>query len=88
MTENGVFIKKEGRIYRTIVSNRNIWEDFSVKTTMQKTLRALGIARNYDGYRLIPAAVQLSVEDEDRLRLAPKRYTAGIHSLLLSAGKC
>ena len=59
-----------------------------MKTTMQKTLRALGIARNYDGYRLIPAAVQLSVEDEDRLRLAPKRYTAGIHSLLLSAGKC
>ena len=72
MTENGVFIKKEGRIYRTIVSNRNIWEDFSVKTTIQKTLRALGITRNCDGYRLIPAAVQLAVEDEDRLRLVTK----------------
>ena len=72
MTENGVFIKKEGRIYRTIVSNRNIWEDFSVKTTIQKTLRALGITRNYDGYRLILAAVQLAVEDEDRLRLVTK----------------
>ena len=72
MTENGVFIKKEGRIYRTIVSNRNIWEDFSVKTTMQKTLRALGITRNCDSYRLILAAVQLAVEDEDRLRLITK----------------
>ena len=43
-----------------------------MKTTMQKTLRALGITRNYDDYRLIPVAVQLAVEDEDRLRLATK----------------
>ena len=43
-----------------------------MKTTIQKTLRALGITRNYDGYRLILAAVQLAVEDEDRLCLAPK----------------
>ena len=66
MTENGVFIKKG------IVSNRNIWEDFSAKITIQKTLRALGITRNYDSYRLILAAVQLAVEDEDRLRLVTK----------------
>ena len=43
-----------------------------MKTTIQKTLRALGIIRNYDGYRLILAAVQLAVEDEDRLRLVTK----------------
>ena len=43
-----------------------------MKITMQKTLRALGITRNYDGYRLILAAVQLAVEDEDRLRLVTK----------------
>ena len=66
MTENGVFIKKG------IVSNRNIWEDFSAKITIQKTLRALGITSNYDGYRLILAAEQLAVEDEDRLRLITK----------------
>ena len=66
MTENGVFIKKG------IVSNRNIWEDFSAKITIQKTLRALGITRNYDSYRMILAAVQLAVEDEDRLRLVTK----------------
>ena len=66
MTENGVFIKKG------IASNRNIWEDFSAKITIQKTLRALGITSNYDGYRLILAAVQLAVEDEDRLRLVTK----------------
>ena len=66
MTENGVFIKKG------IVSNRNIWEDFSAKITIQKTLRALGITRNYDSYRLSLAAVQLAVEDEDRLRLVTK----------------
>ena len=43
-----------------------------MKTTIQKTLRALGIIRNYDSYRLILAAVQLAVEDEDRLRLVTK----------------
>ena len=43
-----------------------------MKTTIQKTLCALGITRNYDGYRLILAAVQLAVEDEDRLRLVTK----------------
>ena len=43
-----------------------------MKTTNQKILRALGITRNYDGYRLILAAVQLAVEDEDCLRLVTK----------------
>ncbi|PWL48267.1 MAG: hypothetical protein DBY39_03635 [Clostridiales bacterium] len=36
------------------------------------TSRAWYHTRNYDGYRLILAAVQLAVEDEDRLRLVTK----------------
>lgn len=52
-----------------------------MKTTIQKTLRALGITGNCDSYRLIPAAVQLSVEDEDRLRLVPKEIYRSVSIL-------
>ena len=52
-----------------------------MKTTIQKTLRALGIIRNCDGYRLILAAVQLAVEDEDRLRLVTKELYRSVSIL-------
>lgn len=36
-------------------------------TTLQNTLRELGIPRTYCGYKLTIAAVELGLQDEDRL---------------------
>lgn len=39
-----------------------------MNTNIHNTLHTLGITRNYDGYRLTLAAVQLALEDANRLR--------------------
>ena len=41
-------------------------------TTIEDTLRALGITRNYRGYPHIAYALELAVEDENRLRSVTK----------------
>lgn len=44
-----------------------------MKTNIHNTLHTLGITRNYDGYRLTLAAVQLALEDESRLRFVTRQ---------------
>lgn len=42
-------------------------EALPLKETIQQTVRYLGITRNYRGYRPLILAIELSLEDEDRM---------------------
>ena len=45
----------------------------SVRDSIQKTLRSLGVTPNYQGYYQVTDAIELAVEDENRLLEATKK---------------
>lgn len=45
----------------------------SVRDSIQKTLRSLGVTPNYQGYYQITDAIELAVEDENRLLEATQK---------------